>query len=217
MIWQTITEPRAVKLLLDSERRNALGAFMHGPCSVTQAAGKLGWPLKTVHDRVRTLETLGLIRVTHLEARQGRPIKHYEAIANGFFVPFHATAASSFEGFITQTLEPSQKVFINLFAKAGIELIGNPDEAGFRLYAQGDAIVSDLTPTAERFDFLRDLLKPDAPALMLTYIPLKLTRDDAKKLQLEMMTLLERYTNRNGPEHFVAHLGLTPGEWTEEV
>jgi Helix-turn-helix domain len=217
MIWQTITEPRAVKLLLDSDRRNVLGAFMHGPCSITQAAEKLGWSLKTVHDRVRTLETLGLLRVTHLEARRGRPIKHYEAVADGFFVPFHATTSASFEGFITETLEPAQKIFINLFAKAGIELIDNPNEAGFRLYAQDGAIVSDLTPTAERFDFLRDLLKPDAPALMLTYIPLKLTRDDAKDLQLEMMALLERYTNRNGPEHFVAHLGLTPGEWTDEV
>jgi DNA-binding Lrp family transcriptional regulator len=217
MNWQTITEARAVKLLLDNERRNALGAFMHGPCSVKQAAEKLGWSLKTVHDRVRTLETLGLVRVTHFEARQGRPIKHYQAIADGFFVPFHATSASSFEGFITETLEPSQKVFIRLFAKAGIELIDNPEEAGFRLYAQGGAMVSDLTPTAERFDFLRDLLKSDAPALMLTYIPLKLTHADAKALQLEMMALLERYTNRNGPEHFVAHLGLTPGEWTNEV
>jgi hypothetical protein len=217
MIWQTITEARAVKVLLDSERRNALGAFMHGPCSVKQAADKLGWSLKTVHDRVRTLEALGLLRVSHLEARQGRPIKYYQAIADGFFVPFHATAASSFEGFITETLEPGQQMFIKLFAKAGIELINNPDEAGFRLYAQDGAIVSDLTPTAERFDFLRDLLKPDAPALMLTYIPLKLTRNDAKDLQLEMMALLERYTNRNGPEHFVAHLGLTPGEWTDEV
>jgi hypothetical protein len=217
MIWQTITEARAVKLLLDSERRTALGTFMHGPCSVKQAAVKLGWPLKTVHDRVRTLETLGLLRVTHLVARQGRPIKHYEAIADGFFVPFHATAASSFEGFITETLEPGQKMFIRLFAKAGIKLIDNPDEAGFRLYAQDGSIVSDLTPTAERFDFFRDLLKPDAPALMLTYIPLQLTHTDAKDLQLEMMELLERYMNRNGPEHFVAHLGLTPGEWTDEL
>jgi DNA-binding Lrp family transcriptional regulator len=217
MIWQTITEARAVKLLLDSERRNTLGAFMHGPCSITQAAEKLGWSLKTVHDRVRTLEMLGLLRVTHLEARRGRPIKHYEAVADGFFVPFHATSAASFQGFITETLEPAQKIFINLFARAGIELIDNPEEAGFRLYAQDGAIVSDLTPTAERFDFLRDLLKPDAPALMLTYIPLNLTHTDAKELQREMMNLLERYTNRNGPEHFVAHVGLTPGDWTDEV
>jgi predicted transcriptional regulator len=217
MIWQTITEARAVKLLLDSERRNALGAFMHGPCSVKQAAEKLGWPLKTVHDRVRTLETLGLLRVVHLEARQGRPIKHYQAIADGFFVPFHATSSASFEGFITETLEPEQRIFIKLFAKAGIKLIDNPDEAGFRLYAQDGAIVSDLTPTAERFDFFRDLFKPDAPALMLTYITLKLSHVDAKDLQLEMKELLERYMNRNGPEFFVAHLGLTPGEWTDEV
>jgi hypothetical protein len=217
MNWQTITEARAVKLLLDSDRRNALGAFMHGPCSVKQAAEKLGWPLKTVHDRVRTLLALGLLRVTHLEARQGRPIKHYEAIADGFFVPFHATSSASFEGFITETLEPIHKAFINLFAKAGIELIDNPNEAGFRLYAQGDSIVSDLTPTAERFDFLRDMLEPNAPALMLTYTPLKLTTEDAKELQLEMKNLLERYTNRKGPEHFVAQLGLTPGEWTEDL
>jgi hypothetical protein len=217
MIWQTITEPRAVKLLLDNERRQVLGAFMHGPCSVKRAADKMGWTLNAVHDRVRTLETLGLLRVAHLEARQGRPIKHYEAIADGFFVPFHATTSASFEGFISESLEPLHRAFIQLFAKAGIGLIDNPDEAGFRLYAQDGSIVSDLTPTAERFDFLRDVLEPNAPALMLSYNQLKLTRDDAKALQREMMALLERYGNRNGPEHFVAHVGLTPGEWTDEV
>jgi hypothetical protein len=216
MIWQTITEARAVKLLLDSERRNTLGAFMHGPCSVKQAAEKLGWSLKTVHDRVRTLETLGLLRVTHLEARQGRPIKHYAAVADGFFVPFHATAAASFEGFISETLRPGQQAFIKLFAKAGIELIDNPDDAGFRLYAKNDGINVDLTPTAERFEFM-DLLEPNAPALMFTYTPLKLTTEDAKELQLAMIELLERYENRNGPEKFLAHVGLTPGEWTDEV
>jgi hypothetical protein len=216
MIWQTITEPRAVKLLLDSERRNALGAFMHGPCSVTQAAEKLGWPLKTVHDRVRTLEALRLLRVAHLEARQGRPIKHYEAIADGFFVPFHATSSASFEGFISETLQPGQQAFIKLFAKAGIELINNPNEAGFRVYAQDDGINLDLTPTAERFEFM-DLLEPNAPALMFTYTPLKLTRGEAKELQREMIELLERYENRNGPENFLAHVGLTPGEWADEV
>jgi hypothetical protein len=216
MIWQTITEPRAVKFLLDSERHNALGAFMHGPCSVKRAAEKLGWSLKTVHDRVRTLLALGLLRVTHLEPRQGRPIKHYAAIADGFFVPFHATAASSFEGLITQTLGPGQRAFLKLFAKAGIELIDNPNEAGFRLYAQDDSINIDLTPTAERFDFM-DILEPNAPALMFTFTPLKLTRKDAKALQHEMIALLERYENRNGPEDFLAHVGLTPGEWASEV
>ena len=215
MIWQTITEPRAVKLLLDSQRRQALAAFMHGPCSVKRASEKLGWSLKTTHDRVRTLETLGLLRVTHQEARQGRPIKHYRAIADGFFVPFHATVASSFEGFISETLEPGQQMFIKLFAKAGIELIDNPDEAGFRLYAQDDGINFDLTPTAERFDLFRDLLEANAPALLLSYTEMKLTRGDAKRLQHEMLALLERYANRDGPEHFVAHLGLTPGEWRD--
>ena len=215
MIWQTITEPRAVKLLLDSERRQALAAFMHGPCSVKRASEKLGWPLKTVHDRVRSLETLGLLRVTHLEARQGRPIKHYASIADGFFVPFHATTSASFEGFIGESLEPPHRTFIRLFAKASIELIDNPDEAGFRLYAQDDRINFDLTPTAERFDLFRDLLEANAPALLLSYTEMKLTRGDAKRLQHEMMALLERYANRNGPEHFVAHLGLTPGEWRD--
>jgi hypothetical protein len=217
MNWQTITEPRAVKLLQDDQSSKVLGQFMHQPCSVKVAADQLGLPLKTVHDRVRNLSKHGLLRVTHLEARQGRPIKYYKAIADGFFVPFHATDALSLEGFISETLAPSQKVFMKLFAKAGIALIDNPDEAGFRLYAQEGSILSDLTPTAERFDFSRDLLEPHAPALMLSYTPMRLNRDDAKDLQREMMALLERYANRNGLEHFVAHFGLTPGEWTDEA
>jgi hypothetical protein len=124
--------------------------------------------------------------------------------------------STSFEGLITQTLGPGQRAFLKLFAKAGIELIDNPNEAGFRLYAQDDGINIDLTPTAERFDFM-DILEPNAPALMFTFTPLKLTRKDAKALQHEMIALLERYENRNGPEDFLAHVGLTPGEWAGEV
>lgn len=216
MRWQTITERRAMRLLLDNERRRVLTAFMLRPSSVKAAADSLGLPLKTVHDRVRTLEQLGLVRVTHSQARRGRPIKHYRSSADGFFVPFHATASASLGQFIADNLAPQFAIFNAQLAKAAQALIRNPKEAGFRLYAQGGSIYSDLTPSAERFDALRDLLEPEAPALMLSLVPLRLTREDAKHLQRDMQQLLERYAGRGGPEGYIMHVGLTPGEWQEE-
>jgi hypothetical protein len=212
MIWQTITEPQAVRLLRDDHASQVLGQFMHKPCSVKAASDQLGLPLKNVHDCVRNLTKHGLLRIAHLESRRGRPIKHYQASADGFFVPFHATSAASYEKFIAETLEPPQAHFNRLFAKAGIELIQNPAQAGYRFYAQNGNIFADLTPSAERFDPLQDLLEPEAPALLLSYTPLRLTRDDAKRLQLEMMQLLLRYSAMTCPEAYLAHIGLTPGE-----
>ena len=217
MVWKTITEPRAVKLLLDAKRRHVLNTVMLEARSVKQIAEFLGRDLKYAHDQIRTLERLGLIRVTHSEARQGRPIKHYRAIANGFFVPFHAAPTATLEGFIEHTLQPQFEGFTALFAKAGITLIENPREAGFRLYAQNNDVISDLTPSAERFDAFRDLLGPNAPALMLSFVPLKLSREDAKQLQREMLELLVRYGDRIGPEDYVAQVGLAPGEWSGET
>ena len=211
MRWQTITEPRAVRVLLDALYTSVLGAFMHGPTSVKLTADALGLPLKTVHDRVRTLERLGLLHVTHLESRRGRPIKHYAATAEGFFVPFHATPAASLEGFVAEVLQPAQAHFNALFARAGIGLIQQPEQAGFRFYARGGGVFSDLTPSAEQFDPV-DLLKPDNPALLLSYVPLRLSREDAKQLQLEMMELVMRYTQQSGPEPYLAHVAITPGE-----
>ena len=216
MVWKTITEPRAVKLLLDARRRHVLNAVMLEARSVKQIAEFLEMDLKHVHDQIRTLERLGLIQVTHSEARQGRPIKHYRALADGFFVPFYAAPTATLEGFVAHTLRPQFEGFTTLFAKTGITLIKNPKEAGFRLYAQDGVVISDLTPSAERFDAFRDLLGPNAPALMLSFIALKLSREDAKQLQREMLELLMRYEGRTGPEHYVAQVGLTPGEWMVE-
>lgn len=212
MRWQTITEARAVRVLLDGAYSQVLGAFMHGSSSVKRAADAIGWPLKAVHDRVRTLEHLGLLHVTHLEPRRGRPIKHYKAVAGGFFVPFHATTALSFEGFIAETLQPAQAHFNQLFARAGQELVQRPEQAGYRFYARDGSTFTDLTPTAEHFDPITDLLEPDKPALLLSYTPLRLTREDAKQLQSEMMELLMRYSALTGPEPYLAHMALTPGE-----
>jgi hypothetical protein len=211
MHWQRVIEPKAVRLLFDPTSRELLKPFMLEARSVASVATQMGLPLNMVHHRVRQMHNLGLLEVTRLEARAGRGIKHYQSSATGFFVPFVATTFEGFSGFVRMQMQPYFVAFMDLLARSGGDLVQNIEEAGMRVFNAGGYISTDLSPRGQGFDFA-EFLQPDAPALMSSFIELRLSHSDAKKLQHEMLELLERYANLGGTEHHIAHLGLVPGQ-----
>ena len=72
-------------------------------------------------------------------------------------------------------------------------------------------INTDLSPRGQGFDFA-EFLAPDAPALMSSVMPMRLSQRHAKNLQLEMQHLLEKYMILGGSQDYVLHIGLTPGQ-----
>jgi hypothetical protein len=216
MHWQRVVEPKAVRLLFDPSSRELLKPFMLEARSVTSVAVQAGLPINAVHHRVRQMHTLGLLEVARLEPRAGRSIKHYQSTAQGFFVPFVATASEGLSGFVRMQMQPYFEAFMDLLARSGSSLVKDIKEAGMRMFNAGGYIHIDLSPRGQGFDF-QEFLHPDAPALMSSFVELKLSHSDAKKLQLEMLELLERYGNLSGTEHsgtahHVVHLGLVPGQ-----
>lgn len=178
--------------------------------TVKAVAEQLERPLNAVHHRVRQFERLGLLRVEKLEARQGRPIKHYRTSAKGFFVPFTATNADGLGGFLREQLMPFMHDFVEQLARAGSGMVKNIQEVGFRVYDAGGFVNADVSPQGYGFDFFRQLLAPEAPAIMLSLYPLRLSTEDSKALQQEMVDLLIKYGARSGPENHLALLGLVP-------
>lgn len=213
MKWRTVSNPKTAKLLMDRGSRHLLEPFLLGSHSVKEIAGAMGLPLSVAFHQVKRLEAHGLLKVARLESRQGRPIKYYQASADGFFVPFHITPYNSLEGFVQHIQLQMQTRFNHLIAQAGHQLIDDPRKAGFRVYRMDNYVNIDLTPDAEDLDILVKLLEPGSPALMSSHAPLKLSRSDAKALQREMLELLLRYSSKGGDEPYIAHLGLVPGEY----
>jgi transposase len=210
MRWQTITEPRAVSIILQLERRRCLDLLMQQTLTVSQLAAQLNIGLQAAHYQVRQLERLGLIQVAQLEPRRGRSIKHYHASSNRYFVPFYATPAVTLEGFVQQVMVETQTEFNHFLTQAGRRLIKDPSRTGLRLYLHGDDVIADISADGEHFDTLQAMLEPDAPAMMSSFMLFQLSHDDAKKLQHEMLELLLRYQKPTGTESYFAHVGLVP-------
>lgn len=207
--WQTLTNPKAIRLILDADVRRILSVFMLSDSTIKTVADRLDLPLNAVHHKVKLLERADLLTVHKIETRRGRPIKHYRSTAQGFFVPFVETSSAGLTEFVRQQVGLPLAAFVELVASAGSSVVEDVNQAGMRFYANDGYIETDLTPAGFGFD-IRQFLQPDAPALMHYLTPIRLTRKNAKLLQLEMIQLIEKYQGQHGPETYMVHIGLAP-------
>jgi hypothetical protein len=207
--FRHITDPAAIKVLLDEAYLPFMEALMRSEWTVSALAEHLGLPLNATHYRVRRLVVVGLVTETRLQARRGRPVRHYRAASQAFLVPYHCTPLGSLEDLVSLHEDSFERQFWRAVVRAGLTLVRDRGDIGLRLYVDGEEVVSDVTPTAEAFD-LRDLLRPEAPALLIGRGVLHLSRQDAKALQAELDEVLTRYTHKVGPDAYLVRVGLAP-------
>ena len=72
---ERVTDPQAVRLLLQPRVREVLGVFLHAESIVGAAARALNMDIRRVHRDVQSLHAVGLLHEARLEARAGRPIR----------------------------------------------------------------------------------------------------------------------------------------------
>ena len=90
-----VTDPKAAAFLTNAELQRFITPFLGRVKSVNQVTLELGMKLNAVLYRTQQLEDYGLIKLDHSEARAGRAVRFYSAIAEAFFVPFRATPFES--------------------------------------------------------------------------------------------------------------------------
>ena len=207
--WFTVTQPEAVRLILDMEARAVLEQFILQRNTIKAVAEQLNRPLNAVHHRVKQFERLGLLRIEQLETRPGRAVKHYRAVAKGFFVPFTLSNVEELSGFLRQQMIPMVHEFLDDLVHSAASLIQDITEVGFRVYDGGGFLSRDFSPQGQQFDFFQSFLNPEAPALMYSFFPLQLSKEAAKSLQHEMLELLQKYSHPSGTETYMAQIGLT--------
>ncbi len=148
--------------------------------------------------------------------RRGRPIKYYQAVADGFYVPFNVTPYASVETLSPGSSENLQTLLDLSISKAWTETAGEPRALGIHLYRGEDGKISrNITPYPDKAKpnrFFEALIKPDSPAVWDTWGIRRLNAKEAKKLQQELASVFERYKRDEKEENkeYIIRLAMAP-------
>ncbi len=192
---QHVTDPQAIRLLTTPRVGRILGQFLTREQTAGGAARALGLDLRVVHRDLQSLLAAGLLCETRREPRAGRPIRHYRASAEAYFVPRALTPDADFsEHFERQFLPIDQRL-----ARAGgreferaIAEQGRGREWGLRLYWDGQETQMDESyADAELRGVLTGWQGPRLNAFSGLTAGL-LTQEEATDMLREMIELFHR-------------------------
>lgn len=95
--FYSVTDVEQARLLSDRVSLRFFRPFVAKEISATEAAEELGVALDTMLYRIKTFLRAGLLRVSRLEKRAGRPIKHYRSFHDAYIIPFELTPYANLE------------------------------------------------------------------------------------------------------------------------
>jgi hypothetical protein len=209
--WLEITDVKQAAILLEGKTLQFLTPFVGVECSADEAAALLKVNLNTLLYQIKRLRKFKLLQLVRTKRRRGSSIKFYRASANTFFVPFPVTPYAQPEDLLLREYEPLHRRLLAGFIEAGIEFVGIRSVNDFGLSVQlGQGGLCVNHGPNPRLGLTVNPAVPDAPAILNQWEDLKLNFEDAKVLQREMMTLLERYRAKSGSGTYLAHVGLSP-------
>lgn len=201
-----IHDASAADVLLNPQRLRLLEPFIGRECSVTQAARETQSKANTLLTQVRRFCRLGLLVISREVPRKGRAIKLYRSSADIFFVPYEASSAESLDGMMQERDSYWESQLRHGVVNARIEDVGT---WGTRIYKDQRGRLQIQTAISPERNYT--MLDPDRPAVLSAWRD-NITLDfaDAKALQMELYTLLQRYQQKQGAQRYILRLGLAP-------
>jgi hypothetical protein len=200
----TVTDPKQAALLSDLESAVYFEPFLARERTASQAAAELGCRLDTLLYRVRTFLAAGLLVVTRLEPRAGRPVKHYRSSADAYLIPFGVTPYADLEERIRELLHADEDAVVRGLAR----VLRSSHQDGQRLYrtARGEVF-------RQSADALGRGLPLDDPAALEHYtrqggtvvgerlnVTLYLSDSAARALLAQFYSLWQRHGRTPDPE-----------------
>jgi hypothetical protein len=210
-----IESSKTAALMFQAKSLELLSVLIESERSLQQISGVLAWPINTSKYQLERLCQAGLVTCTREEARTGRPIRFYRAIASQFFVPYAFTPAMNPATLLEQEYAAKAKRFAHNLTTTALkareaqhELNSGEFDWGVRFSLENGKIRQHAAlEEAAHWNFLSD----DDPALIDVWEEgLMLSRQDAKALQLELCHLVGRYRAKSGDGPYTLRLGLTP-------
>ena len=205
-----IENPETAALMFQPKSLELLSVLIESERSLQQISDALGWPINTSKYQLERLCQAELVTCTREEARTGRAIRFYRAIASQFFVPYALTPAMTPATLFEQKYAPKTRRFAHNLTTAALEARAAQGKMnwGVRFELENGKIRQRAAlEEAAHWNFLSD----DDPALIDVWEEgLMLSREDAKALQLELCHLIGRYRAKTGDDPYTLRLGLTP-------
>jgi hypothetical protein len=210
-----IENPETAALMFQPKSLELLSVLIETERSLQQISDVLAWPINTSKYQLERLCRAELVTCTREEARAGRPIRFYRAIASQFFVPYAFTPAMNPAILLEQEYAAKAKRFAHNLTTIALkareaqhEWNSSEFDWGVRFSLENGKIRQHAAmEEAAHWNFLSD----EDPALIDVWDEgLMLSREDAKALQLELCHLIGRYRVKTGDAPYTLRLGLTP-------
>jgi hypothetical protein len=186
-----VTGHAQIRLLIDRRSSQYMVPFLGRERSMSEAATELDVTIGFLLPRVRRFVRLGLLEVTREAPRKGRPIRYYRAVGDEFFVPSDRLS-------VADLLIPGRR-YDDLIRDSFVHLIEQisavTPESGLRIYRKHGRIEVRISTSPEDDVDVTDAL---APAAMWEYRFLRLSRERAKRLQLDILALLAAAEDDHG-------------------
>ena len=213
-VWVVLENARAAEFVVNPASNRYLAPFLGRERSPAQVARELGVDVGSVTYRVKQMLEWDLLEHTRTQARSGRAVRFYRSSATGFFAPLRLTQAATFEELRQQAGRDSQALLENSLYAAW-QALNAEAEWGVHLYRTPEGEINrDFVPLerTRESSFWDWILTEPATPLWDQYFYLKLPREKAKDLQLELAGILERYAAHQGESEtlYGVRLALAP-------
>lgn len=198
------------KLLNQPNDLKSFYPFLLDEKSVAQASVETGFKIHKMHYHVNKLKNAGLIAVSRIEKRAGRPIKFYRSVAQRFFIPDALSPLVSSAEHYSLAMQPLLDSIIHSLV-----------QSNFTEYVNGKLLFLDDTMTIvtqscsidkqNRVYVHKDDL--ERATSILKGGTLHLTREDATAFRKELDTLIDAYQGKTSSKSVSVYtylLGLAP-------
>ncbi len=211
--WHYVTNSEAAQALLHSETFKNFAVFLGTEHSLTSAAKTLKQPASSLKYHLEKFLEWGIVKQTRSQARRGKPIKYYQAVADQFFIPIAQTKQDTLTAWMQQMQMPLLEQYCADFVNAASEW--HPDSVGggtcIRLI-EPNRISIDFSPfPPPNVRFQPDAMKPlwnSWTTIHLTYTQAMLLHQELQ--QLWTRVLEEHCQAQHNTRAYTLHLGFTP-------
>ncbi len=176
-------------VLSDAASRRYFKPFLGVEKSVASASREVGCSVETMAYRVKTFVAADLLRLTRVEKRRGRPIKHYRSVADVFFLPLAVMPFTDVE----EMLQAQSKPWIEFLLREIAHAIQQAKEVGQYLYRDsvGEVWFSG-SPPSETLDSASKVA-----AVFDSFGELHLTNEEAQNLKQALSRIFTSYSEKS--------------------
>lgn len=199
--FYTVTDPEQARLLSDPATFGFFEPFVAREQRLTAVAETLGCRLDTLLYRVRVFLKAGLLRVTRLEPRAGRPIKYYRSAFDAYFIPFEVTPFAELEERLAAGFRERQALVVPRVARV-LRQSGRDGRRVYRRTDNGDVwqeSAGGVYTSVDLYDaesYRRYMAAHQGPVAEFTDDTLHLSDAEARDLLVELYGVWRRFAQK---------------------